>query len=255
MTDKSYKSLRVGETCITLNSTKYYNAKEVLKAIKRFASIATIISLFIILLTGCNEPPDVYFGKYQGTVQAEWIGEREMKLLADFSFTDPEGMVWMTKKGDMIDGASIPSPAWTLIGSPFVGKYREASVIHDVACDEKKRNWELVHLTFYNAMRTSGVSETKAQVMYAAVYHRGPRWTLHIKKLISKAQTQRVRVDSSEGRRYKTVYIPAKYKTEIIKPRKKTLDKKELNTLIEKIQKSEKKKTPFTLESIRAYKK
>jgi hypothetical protein len=31
-------------------------------------------------------------------------------------------------------------------------------------------------LTFYNAMRARGVSDTLAKIMYAAVYHFGPRW-------------------------------------------------------------------------------
>lgn len=54
--------------------------------------------------------------------------------------------------------------------------YRDASVIHDVACVARTRPWREVHETFYFAMRASGVGEVQAKVMYAAVYHFGPRW-------------------------------------------------------------------------------
>jgi len=73
--------------------------------------------------------------------------------------------------------ASIPRLAWTIIGGPFEGLYRDASVIHDVACVEKSRPWLQVHRTFYLAMLASGVTTVKAKVMYAAVYHFGPRWS------------------------------------------------------------------------------
>jgi hypothetical protein len=75
-----------------------------------------------------------------------------------------------------VDGASIPKFAWSIIGGPFEGKYRDASVIHDVACVARSAPWEYVHLVFYYAMLASGVDKTTAKIMYAAVYHFGPRW-------------------------------------------------------------------------------
>jgi hypothetical protein len=50
-------------------------------------------------------------------------------------------------------------------------------VIHDVACVEKKRPWNMVHENFYYGMLASGVEPPRAKVMYAAVYHFGPRWS------------------------------------------------------------------------------
>lgn len=99
-----------------------------------------------------------------------------MTLLQPFEFVDSKGMHWVAKKGSVIDGASIPRFAWSIIGGPFEGLYRDASVIHDVACDERVRPWNLVHETFYQAMIASGVDLTTAKIMYAAVYHFGPRW-------------------------------------------------------------------------------
>jgi hypothetical protein len=76
------------------------------------------------------------FGTFDGKVQAEWLPDgRSMRLLAPFTYTDPNGAVWEAPAGAVVDGASIPRFAWSVTGGPFTGKYRNASVIHDVTCD------------------------------------------------------------------------------------------------------------------------
>jgi len=140
-------------------------------------------TLVILLLLFCL--PSAYgqaaragAGRYVGTVQAEFGNDgRTMTLLQPLKYIDPAGVEWLAPKGAVIDGASIPQVAWSLIGGPFEGRYRDASVIHDVACVEKTRPWNAVHEVFYYAMLTSGVDPTKAKVMYAAVFHFGPRWS------------------------------------------------------------------------------
>jgi hypothetical protein len=130
------------------------------------------------------------FGKYVGTVQTEWIEpDRKMRLLAPFSYVDPNGIEWKAPAGWVIDGASIPIFAWSIIGGPYNGKYRNASVIHDVACDQKIQPWETVHEAFYWAMMASGVEPWRAKVMYAAVYHFGPRWPQVVTVSVPKNQT------------------------------------------------------------------
>jgi len=110
-------------------------------------------------------------------VQAEWLEDgRQMKLLKDYSYVDPPNLKWLAPTGTVVDGASIPRFAWSAIGGPFEGKYRKASVSHDAACEAKTRPWEQVHEMFYNHMLCSGVTKSKAQAMYWAVYWCGPRW-------------------------------------------------------------------------------
>ena len=117
--------------------------------------------------------------RYVGAVQAQWLPDgRTMRLLAPFTYIDAEGTEWNAPAGSVIDGASIPKVAWSIIGGPFEGKYRDASVVHDVACEQRARPWEAVHLMFYAAMLTSGVDEVQAKQMYGAVYWFGPRWRL-----------------------------------------------------------------------------
>jgi hypothetical protein len=116
------------------------------------------------------------FGKFVGTVTATWLDGRQMRLTEDFSYIDPSGKRWEAPKASIIDGASIPRVFWTAVGGPFEGDYRNASVVHDIACVLKKEPWRDVHLMFYNAMRCGGVPEKRALVMYAAVFKFGPRW-------------------------------------------------------------------------------
>lgn len=121
------------------------------------------------------------FGKFKGEVVARWLAHggdgRDMELQNEFSYTDPNGLVWKAPKGSIVNGASIPSALWATVGPPFVGDYRRASVIHDVACVERKQPHEAVHLMFYYAMRADGVGWSKANVMYQAVKRFGPKWS------------------------------------------------------------------------------
>lgn len=150
------------------------------------------LKLFALLLLSASAAvcQAASFGKYVGSVQTEWIeSDRKMRLLAPFTYVDPKGIEWKAPAGSVIDGASIPVFAWSIIGGPYNGKYRDASVIHDVACDQKIQPWETVHEAFYWAMMASGVEPWRAKVMYAAVYHFGPRWPELVTVSVPPSQT------------------------------------------------------------------
>ena len=119
------------------------------------------------------------YGRYEGSVKTEWLRDgRKMKLLEDFSYVDAGGKRWKAKKNAIIDGASISQVFWST-GGPYEDAYREASVIHDVFCDERPKTvtWQAVHRMFFDAMLASGVDRKRALVMYLAVVRFGPRWT------------------------------------------------------------------------------
>jgi hypothetical protein len=123
------------------------------------------------------ELTDPAFGSYEGEVVTKWISEdREMELVEPFTYVDPSGRRWTATPGSVINGASIPSAFWSVIGGPFEGRFRKASVLHDVACEKQAESWQEVHRMFYNACRCSRVGVGKAQTMYWAVYQFGPRW-------------------------------------------------------------------------------
>ena len=132
--------------------------------------------------------------------QAKYIGKlqlspdsngRSMTLLAPFAFQDGNCEIWKVPKDAAVDGASIPRIFWPLIGSPWTGTYRDASVIHDWYCAVRTKPWRDVHRNFFNAMLTSGVGQIQAKVMYLAVYRWGPRWddlTIRNSKLLEAAK-------------------------------------------------------------------
>jgi hypothetical protein len=56
---------------------------------------------------------------------------RNIQLISDLTFVDEADLEWPVPKGAEVDGASIPKPFWSIIGGPYEGKYRDASIIHD----------------------------------------------------------------------------------------------------------------------------
>lgn len=117
-------------------------------------------------------------GKYFGRLLLEPLPDgRLMRLAEVFGFLDPKGKRWPVPKHAQVDGASIPKALWSVMGGPFEGKYRDASVIHDYYCSVRIEPWQDVHRVFYDAMLASAVSISRAKLMYAAVYFSGPRWT------------------------------------------------------------------------------
>lgn len=101
---------------------------------------------------------------------------RTMTLVQPFAFVDQRCINWIVPTGAVVDGASIPQAGWSLVGGPFEGKYREASVIHDWYCALRVQPWQAVHLMFYEAMRANGVEQNAADRMYQAVRRFGPQW-------------------------------------------------------------------------------
>ena len=119
--------------------------------------------------------------RFEGEVDVRWLVEggqdRRMKLLSKFAFMDSTGLRWEANPGDVVDGASIPEFLWSHVaGTPFIGDYRRASVLHDVACAKKMRTSPQAHRMFYDAMIADGTDPKRAMTMYVAVRLFGPRW-------------------------------------------------------------------------------
>jgi Protein of unknown function (DUF1353) len=128
-------------------------------------------------------PGATKWGHFTGEPVTKWNPDgRTMTLLTELRYTDPNGEVWVAPVGSQVDGASIPRYLWSIMGGPFEGKYRNASVLHDVAYGERKRPWQDCDRMFYNAMRCSGVSAVEAKTMYYALYRFGNHWKFPIKR-------------------------------------------------------------------------
>ncbi len=118
------------------------------------------------------------FGEYFGRLLLEPLPDgRRMRLAEVFGFIDVNKKRWPVPQNAIVDGASIPKVLWSVLGGPFEGKYRDASVVHDYYCSVRIEAWQAVHRVFYDAMIASGVSQSRAKLMYSAVYFAGPRWS------------------------------------------------------------------------------
>src|SRR6266699_6715628 len=123
------------------------------------------------------------WGYYSGSPVTRWEPDgRTMTLLSELRYTDPQGFTWIAPSGSQVDGASIPRSLWSIMGGPFEGKYRNASVLHDVAYEQHKRPWQDCDRMFYNAMRCSGVGAVVAKTMYYSLYRFGRHWKFTIKR-------------------------------------------------------------------------
>lgn len=143
----------------------------------RLISTILVVAAITLTTTAAYAQEQFPYGRFIGVIETKWMDDdRNMELTKPFVYVDPKGVRWEAPKGSVIDGASIPQFGWSIVGGPYEGGYRKASVIHDVACREKTRSWESVHLAFYHAMLAANVQPVRAKVMYAAVYYLGPRW-------------------------------------------------------------------------------
>jgi hypothetical protein len=120
-------------------------------------------------------------GRFVGKVVVEWLDDPfvpKLQLREDFGFEDQAGKLWLARQGQVLDGASMPPAFREMIGMPFIGDYRRASVVYDYYCHVMSEPWRDVHRMFYYASLTEGVNEVDAKVMYAALYAAGLRWEM-----------------------------------------------------------------------------
>jgi hypothetical protein len=131
--------------------------------------------------------------RFIGTVSVSWLtqagADRDMKLTQDFGFEDAGGLVWTAKRNAIVNGASIPQIFWSTFGSPFIGDYRRASVLHDYYCEVRTRPAAATHLMFYQACLAGGVGTVKAKTMYTMVKTFGPSWSVAREAIVVNGHT------------------------------------------------------------------
>jgi hypothetical protein len=141
-----------------------------------FRSGQSVFMLAWLLAAGtCNaaEP-----GRFLGRVVVELVEEIEfdhkLRLVEDFGFEEPTGKVWLARKGDVLDGSSVP-PEVRLF-SPFGEQLRKAFVVHDYFSRVKTEPWRQTHRMFFHANVAEGVSQPQAKVLHLALHAGGWRW-------------------------------------------------------------------------------
>lgn len=99
----------------------------------------------------------------------KFVGKNRWKLTEPFEYCITDRFSIVVPIGFISDGASIPEFAWSLIGSPWSGKYSEAAVIHDFLYFEGKGKRKIADKIFLYGMKILGVSLWKRLLMYRIV--------------------------------------------------------------------------------------
>ena len=94
----------------------------------------------------------------------EYLGSRTYRLREPFEY-----MGYTVPSGYITDGATIPRIFWSVVGSPFTGRYVKPAVLHDWLCTSKVVDFKTANKVFYKSMRKAGVNRFKARIMYLAV--------------------------------------------------------------------------------------
>jgi|RhiMetdeSRZDD1v2_1073273.scaffolds.fasta_scaffold1349890_1 uncharacterized protein DUF1353 len=143
--------------------------------------LCSLLACIALILAGAPLARADKLGQFKGDLILKPLSDgRTMELVQPFSYLDSHGVTWPVPAGTKVDGASIPSAFWSILGAPYTGKYREASIIHDHYCATKSRHWKAVHKVFFDGMMARGVEAFQAQLMYLAVYRFGPRWDFDV---------------------------------------------------------------------------
>ena len=124
-------------------------------------------------------------GQFSGDPVTLWdtqgdAPDRNMQLVVDFWFQLGPTR-WGAPQNSTINGASIPQPLWSLVGSPYTGDYRRASIVHDVACDRAGTDHELrreADRMFFHACIAGGCTTREAILLYIGV-RIGAWWNEH----------------------------------------------------------------------------
>ena len=91
------------------------------------------------------------------------------KLITPFEYKPKGEKIVKVPIGFISDGASIPRFAWSIIGSPWGGKYTEAAIIHDYLYFTRTTTRKYADKIFILGMRDLGVSWWRRVTMYRSV--------------------------------------------------------------------------------------
>jgi len=103
------------------------------------------------------------------------IGDQAYALTEPLIYNDNIVEITVHPKFDF-DGASIPKPLWSVIGSPMTGGYQRAGCLHDALYAGEVFDRAICDQLFLDAMKADKVGYIRRYVMYWAVRSAG--WTV-----------------------------------------------------------------------------
>lgn len=131
---------------------------------------------FLCLVTPGRAQLNQFIGSAQTQQVASGDSLQMVKLLTDFGYVDSQGKTWHVPAGAIIDESTIPRSSWVPMEAPLTSAYRNAAIIHNYYCKQKKEHWFSVHRMFYEACLATGLSEAAAKTLFARVFAFTQRW-------------------------------------------------------------------------------
>ena len=105
---------------------------------------------------------------FPNPLDVRYVDERQFKLLEPFAYINSPVKI-VVPAGFITDGASIPKAVWSIVGSPWTGKYVYATIPHDWGYTTQTMTRREVDDIFNEGMRILGVSWWKRKLMYRCV--------------------------------------------------------------------------------------
>jgi len=118
-------------------------------------------------------------GSFEGRVVVEWLDDPfvpTMRLVEPFEFHQSNGKVWNVPVGHIVKGRGMPPLFRDLVGQPFNGGFRKASIVYDHATQAMKEPWDEAQRMFLEASLAEGVTQSEAKAMYMLLRAQGSRW-------------------------------------------------------------------------------
>jgi hypothetical protein len=104
--------------------------------------IAMRVFLVVALCSLALSPLSLAQGRFEGRLILEDVaheyvnagkydpGHTEFRLLEDYAYVADDGRKWVIPTGTVVNGASIPKAFWSVVGGPWSGEYRNATVLN-----------------------------------------------------------------------------------------------------------------------------
>ena len=146
-------------------------------SMNKFLIIISVVALSSGVLAA--EAGEINHGSFQGHVVVEWLDDPfvpTMRLMEPFAFEQSAGRLWQVPQGHVLKGRGMPPLFRDLIGQPFYGGFRKASIIYDHATQEMTQPWDDAQRMFFEASMAEGVHESEAKAMYMLLRAQGSRW-------------------------------------------------------------------------------
>ncbi len=97
------------------------------------------------------------------------ISNRKKAVTKTYRAILPDYNILEVYKGFVYDGASIPRISWSIIGSPFTGKYQRAAFIHDAIYGIEAFSRLKCDNIFLDIMEEHGCNYIQRHLIYRAV--------------------------------------------------------------------------------------